>query len=536
MKNYNKFRRAFLATVTWVTAGVITLVGCTSVDDTLGFEYIPDNQELRIGTARLDEAKLLFETRLYQTDSVVSSNISYGYFGQDRNDTTGIRSAGFLSQYLCVTAVDSGYFGYRPIFDSALLLLSIQDHGRDTLTPQTFNVYEVISNDYLTEEMKLPNGTTKKNDSIFYCGFNPDRYVAQEPLFTFTFPDGHSSGPMSSYVRMEPTRAGREFIRRLMISDGTTPADKEVKYSIYKNNNEWVKKFKGLYITPSSAATGTLFATELSTSGFAIYGRNRRQTDPTLIKDTVGAIYNFYYKDATTGKQSINMVRHDYTGTTIHLADAVETNTSRPLSEKIYAAGMGGVISEITFTEGLFKSIEAIIAKENAADPATNRPEEHYSSLAFNQAKLMIYFSESDHDWTKIIPAEITRWMNSSISRLGLYTNYKKLKGIDDYNYVYEKNYGTKLAYGGYINRSQGCYVMNISAYLQALWNSYLKAKNGNPSAKVDLSKLEHRSIYLGPEAYGIFTLPHTTVQGMGSSAEGKANAMKLEITYTMVK
>lgn len=67
--------------------------------------------------------------------------------------------------------------------------------------------------------------------------------------------------------------------------------------------------------------------------------------------------------------------------------------------------------------------------------------------------------------------------MNAFPSRLGLYTNFKTLTPISDYAYSYEQNYNTTLSYGGYINRSRGCYVMDITGYMQQLWNSYIKAK-----------------------------------------------------------
>jgi len=59
----------------------------------------------------------------------------------------------------------------------------------------------------------------------------------------------------------------------------------------------------------------------------------------------------------------------------------------------------------------------------------------------------------------------MTDQMNAYPTRLGMYTNYKTLTPISDYAYVYEQNYGSSvtLAYNGKINRSRGCYVMDIT-------------------------------------------------------------------------
>jgi hypothetical protein len=74
----------------------IMSVGCTTeVDYTLGSEYVPTKQNMelkrrvyRMGEWREGDSKErchLLSTRLYQTDSVASSNIEMGYFGAERS-------------------------------------------------------------------------------------------------------------------------------------------------------------------------------------------------------------------------------------------------------------------------------------------------------------------------------------------------------------------------------------------------------------------------------------------------------------------
>ena len=160
MKRFNNIRRLLLSAATLAVVGTSMLPGCTSVDDTLGSNLVPDNQQMYAGYVtipRIDELnpKQYVETRLYQTDSIISSNISYGYFGQQLNDTIGRRTAGFLSQMINYYSVPEGYFGENPIFDSALLLLTVEKYGVDTLTTQHFAVYEILSNDYLKEAEEL---------------------------------------------------------------------------------------------------------------------------------------------------------------------------------------------------------------------------------------------------------------------------------------------------------------------------------------------------------------------------------------------
>lgn len=382
MKRFNNIRRLLLSAATLAVVGTSMLPGCTSVDDTLGSNLVPDNQQMYAGYVtipRIDELnpKQYVETRLYQTDSIISSNISYGYFGQQLNDTIGRRTAGFLSQMINYYSVPEGYFGENPIFDSALLLLSVEKYGVDTLTTQHFAVYEILSNDYLKEV---------EEDTTFYIGFDPVKagvYDPQKPLFRFTLGgEKEGEGPAATYVTLTPTEEGKQYVRHLMLQKAFDGDDfpYENDYSIYSVDSveQWVEQFRGLYIAPdpdqmiSEYGKGTVFGTKLETSGLAIYGRTRVKEDPSLIQDTVGMVYYFYETTSNNGfgNVSVNTVTHNYeeatTATKINIDDARETNENRPLHSRIHVEGLGGVISEMTFTREFFETLDAEI------EPRTN--------------------------------------------------------------------------------------------------------------------------------------------------------------------
>ena len=107
MKRFNNFRPSAIRNLIGAVLAVLALGSCTTVDDTLGGNLIPDNQQMRAGFISIDglNPRKYVETRLFKTDSIVSSNISYGYFGSQLNDTLGERKAGFLS----VACVDGAY-------------------------------------------------------------------------------------------------------------------------------------------------------------------------------------------------------------------------------------------------------------------------------------------------------------------------------------------------------------------------------------------------------------------------------------------
>ena len=556
MKRFNNFRRMLLPVAALAATIGLTLGGCTKVDDTLGGNLIPDNQQMRAGYVQLPRAdelnpKKYVETRLFQTDSIVSSNITYGYMGSMLNDTLGHRSAGFLSQMVNYYKVDSGYFGYMPIFDSAQILLKVTSFGRDSVTEQSFAVYEVVSNKYLTEKPIAPNKSQR--DSTFYLNFDPVAegvYNPDEPLFTFTLGGEGKYPSTTSAVTLEPTEAGKKYIRRLMLQEGTYKGD----YSIYSADSlkYWVEAFKGLYIAPNPEkplteyGKGTIFATELTYSGLSVYGRNRVKDDPSLIKDTIGMVYYFYEDGAEFGNVSVNNVKHGYEEATIarriNIEEARETAENRPENPLVYVEGMGGVVTEMTFSPEFFAELEAEIAKGNADG-------KNFKTLAFSQVRMSIYFNDSDYEWEKIADGtagdilRMTDQMNAYPARLGMYTNYKTLTPISDYAYIYEQNYGSSvtLAYNGKINRSRGCYVMDITGYMQQLWNSYMEAKAdaGGEVANIDWDKVKNRSVYIGPEAYGLYTTSFGVLQGMptqAGTAEPNNAPIRFSMAYNLIK
>ena len=556
MKRFNNFRRMLLPVAALAATIGLTLGGCTKVDDTLGGNLIPDNQQMRAGYVQLPRAdelnpKKYVETRLFQTDSIVSSNITYGYMGSMLNDTLGHRSAGFLSQMVNYYKVDSGYFGYMPIFDSAQILLKVTSFGRDSVTEQSFAVYEVVSNKYLTEKPIAPNKSQR--DSTFYLNFDPVAegvYNPDEPLFTFTLGGEGKYPSTTSAVTLEPTEAGKKYIRRLMLQEGEYAGD----YSIYSADSRkyWVEAFKGLYNAPNPEkplteyGKGTIFATELTYSGLSVYGRNRVKDDPSLIKDTIGMVYYFYEDGAEFGNVSVNNVKHGYEEATIarriNIEEARETAENRPENPLVYVEGMGGVVTEMTFSPEFFAELEAEIAKGNADG-------KNFKTLAFSQVRMSIYFNDSDYEWEKIADGtagdilRMTDQMNAYPARLGMYTNYKTLTPISDYAYIYEQNYGSSvtLAYNGKINRSRGCYVMDITGYMQQLWNSYMEAKAdaGGEVANIDWDKVKNRSVYIGPEAYGLYTTSFGVLQGMptqAGTAEPNNAPIRFSMAYNLIK
>lgn len=486
--NCNKMslRRAISALVA-LCAAVVMLGACTEVDDALGSNLIPENQRM---TIRIDTLRNL-ETYIAQSDSVKSriKGSGYAYIGQLRNDTFGLRRCSFISQILPTQLPYRAGFGIDPIFDSVIFTYSISDYKGDTMAAQKFYVYEV-------------NRKFVPEDSTFYVNFDAEGYVNPEPLFEFEI-----TSPTKTSSRAYPTKAGLDYIKRLMQTDTVT----------YYNDTLWVNKFHGLYVVPeqTDSESKVIYRTETSYTGLELWLRDHDSIDNNLILDTIVASYACYAKDAKMGNIAANMVYHDYEGSIVGALGVNDTLASDPVQRTIYVEGMGGVMGYVKVTDQFVEKLAEL------GDEAKNGG---YSTVSINQAMAYFPLTVNVKDPAER-PAAIP-FLDAAPTRLGMYTAFASLTGIPDYDYEYEEslsNYGDqyKLPYGGELNRSRGCYAMDVTAYIQRMWSEYQRA-DGN------LDEVKYRSIFVAPAADDMFTLGQVALQGN--------DAIEIVLTYTLMR
>ena len=236
-------------------------------------------------------------------------------------------------------------------------------------------------------------------------------------------------------------------------------------------------------------------------------------------------VYNLYLDpdlyDLDAGGVSINSVKHDFSSSKVDTEELLTT---------CYVDGMGGVVTEVEFTDAFIQDLADIVtsAGKNAV-------------VSVNQAMMSVYLEGSDYDYNILEPGTITPILNASMSRLGCYTSYNRLIAITDYMYTVETS-NTKLNYDGYLNRSLACYKMDISIYLQSLINA--ASDYVDESGKVDFEKfasdddyMSLRRFYLAPEAYSLYGFKRQAIYGMDGEVNGQKGVapIKLELTYTIV-
>ena len=572
----------------FVVVAVATFcVGCSAdVNSELGYDIIPDHQKMEMRHLRFKGGKVItfnagqstedkseyteregkfFRTSLYHTDSLLSSNVNNGYIGVEHSDTFGMRTSAMASSIIFMNSVDKETgFGYKPIFDTMSLILTINDYGVDTLTPVKYEIYELTK--------PLLGSVVNEADTSAYSNCSMEgAYDPTKPIFTFTFPDGQKTGPNTRTIDLTPVNLSAkrgadgkfegqtwDFVRRMMLIPEDYDTNKEWDGyakdidSLYSSEKKWQQNFHGLYIKPvlegvDKTKRGALYSFDLKSSGLQLQGRNRTPKDPTLIQDTIGANYYFYdetldgyrddYGNFIEGPEdviniSVNSIKHDYSGSLLgkyKIAAYDEAGNKLPNSARdevaeCYVEGFAGVATEIYFTDEFLAELK----RASYIDP--EKDDTKYRAIGINQCRLYVYLKGADYDWqTNIDNAHLlTPLMDNSITRLGSYIGYSKLNCIADYDPEYETNYNTELAYGGYLNRSRGCYEMDITGFMQRLYN-YVNSLEKLSDYDETVTP---RTIFLGPEAISPYTFIHTEIQG---STSDKA-PIHLEMTYTMVK
>ena len=550
---------------------VATLVlgGCTmTVDNTLGSNFMPEDQVMVMRHLKFQgnniirfnstteenevidagaEGKNFIETRLYRTDSLLSSNLGMGYMGVRRSDTLGLRVAGFASSMLYMNAIDEeNGFGYMPIFDTMKLVLSVKNYGGDTLVPIRYKVYELqkpLVGNVLNHDEK------RDKDSIAYINCDLSGvYDESKPIFEFTFPNTELNyGPSTMIIPMENTEYSWDYARRLMLipdnyADATGGWDGYGRDSVevYTDDEKWANKFYGLYIKPDLSKTpadkrGAIYEIDLSASGVMLQGRSRYPNDPTMIKDTVG-MYYYFLDSESKYNTSVNKIEHDYSqglsGASL-LNDVVMDNT-KPLEERTrvstgFVEGLGGPATEIYLTDDFLNELIALETNEQG----------NYSKLGINQCLFTIYVAGADYDWSVTqgnVSDKFVSMLDNSFTRLGTYLNYNTLSPIIDYDYVYETSYNTDINYGGYLDRSRGCYVFNITAHIQKVFNSMRYLDEESNEYKYDVSKADEkmRVLYIGTEATSPYSLSESVLQGEVNAVN--AAPIQIDLTYTLIK
>lgn len=415
MRGYFKKLLSAASVLCWIAA--LAAPSCTDVDDSLGQEFIPGDEQMQVETRTVSGIK----TYVTLYDSIVSSNLGYAYIGRAHDETFGTTATAALVQMLPYSLPDSmSDMGFRPTVDSVKLRLLMRSWGGDTLTSQTVNVYEVRE--------RLVSDTT------FYTDFPYENYIDPEPLFTFELKGRPNPDDYTQYVYTDFTPRQKEYVQAMVECDSAT----------YHNDTTFVNKFKGLVFAPAaeSPENAAIYRIDLQYAFFSVFAHNYWEEAPATRKDTVSLHLSF--EDRTIlarNSLSVNSVRHDYAGSQVTAVN----DTVNPATP-VFVQGMGGVTTMLEFPDALISEIRALL------------PSPEYD-MVINRARLVMPLTGG--------PEPSVETLDEAPPRLGSYTDYAGKVSISDYNYTYEHEYSQQLPYGGYLNRSHGYYEMDITSFVQ---------------------------------------------------------------------
>lgn len=514
----------------------LCLVGCTSVDDKLGVDLVPVDQQAIIRIDTLGGVDML---KAYQglPDSMVTSNQGFIMFGVMQDPDAGTTTISGAAQYL--PNVDKTFtFGYNPVADSLILVLDVTGVEGDTTTAKQkeFYIYEMA-------------GGTMNYTSTYFKFFDPaasgmlENYTpGGEPLFKFKFSGGITDSLhvtlWSRVTTLENmTSKSQAFIDKLL---SMTTGDMVTSTAFHT-------KYGGLYITPapttvpadgaipqanlnirtvSTTSSDGLYTYNYSyTSYFILYSHNFDQTTGE-IKDKDTTQYWFVQQDPDYGtvlpNASAISIKHDYSATPIQAALDNGTDTTAIPLPVVYSHSPMGATPMIRVTGKLVNSLNAlrIVGADTLA-------------LAVNRAELQIPITST------AVP-----FLDRSPQRLGMYYKYQNNNSspivvslnplviipvytpipMPDFLFPLESQ-GYTLPFGGYLQRAKGYYSMDVTSYVQQLEKGSAPSMDSYfgmvPTANVD---------YTGAYYYTLtnaFSDAYTAMDG---------TKLKLIITYTLIR
>lgn len=455
------------------------MTSCTEVDDMLGQNLIPEDQDMVIKIGTIDSKINTFLTR---TDSIPASNIGRAFFGQQSSPVFGKTKTGALIQYANYGMKDEYFFGYKPIADSAAMVIYVTAYGPGKSdVEQTFNIYPV------KKEMK--------QDSVYYPDIDVTNIVDfSEPLFTFK----HKGKQTGEFTKMlTATTAGKAFLQSIVDYEDT---------SIFKSDTMFRKVFKGFYIRAAndSPEDANIFSVDLQNdyTYFMLFGHNfnKDSLPKEVVKDTI--YQQFYMADGSSkyisGNLSLNKITHDYAGSSIDPAKFNDTLSSDPSQARAFVQCLVGATTYLNFTDEFISSLKALVDKTQG-----------YNEIAVNKAMLVLKLSDVG------VP-----YLNAAPNRLGMYFKYKGSNPTPIYDYQYNLESQYAIPYGGYLNRSHGEYTMDITLYVQKLLGD----------------KPDRRMINLAPAMNLTYPLGFGEVELKGRGSAPSETDPKVVLTYTLIK
>jgi hypothetical protein len=302
--------------ITGIIALLVLFVSCEENND-LGMDLLPTEDLIEVRSL-IEKSSISSYT--YREDSIQTDESSKSLIGNFNDPEFGETKIDFAAQFRLQAYPD---YGTNPVVDSVKLFLYYRGVYGDTVTPQTFNVYELE--------------TALDVDADYYQGTDL-KSMASDQLI------GHHE--YTPRIRLDSASADT-FFQLISIPLDNSLGEKLVNADSLQmvNNDVFLEYFKGLYIeteknTDEGGAILQLDAASNSNfqgSAMVVYYNN----DENMEADEPDTMLNPYV--ITQFSARVNSINHDYSET----AFFENLNADTGDDSLIYVQSTGGLKSKI---------------------------------------------------------------------------------------------------------------------------------------------------------------------------------------------
>ncbi len=432
---------------------ILAMSSCKKDPYEIGFSLLPPGDTLHVKSTDT----VTVEAFSVLQDSVRSDKTSTLVFGSVMDPVFGLSTAGFYSQVRLSS--ESADFGSNPVLDSLVLMLTYTGHYGDTLSRQRVRVYE-ISDDFAYDSLRYSNQTLATYPTLLADQwFVPNLRDSVEVSGEMTAP----------HLRINLSRMTSYLGRKIL----------EAPEDVISSNTEFLKFFKGLYVTADPVTQGGAFLNFSISSGnskLVVYFHNGNDPDDDSL--------HFDMNLNESCARFIHTDHHGYLNALPELRQQVLNHDSAKGAGRLFLQGMGGVKVKLKFP--------------HLMDFAKGK------NIAVNDAVLRI--RNMENDTTLSPPLSLYLLRQDSIGRVG---------------YLVDEGEGSSY-FGGTYDENSRTYFFRLTQHFQkVLTNAYSN----------------HFDLYLmvNTPVTATVTPNRVMLYGTGKAGAGKDDPVTLTMTYTLL-
>lgn len=394
----------------FIALTIVLAASCKKEGD-IGVDVLPDSDI--IGLETTDTTFLV--TYAVAEDSIRSDEYPVVQIGSYNDPYFGKTTASLFTQISIPSGKHDIYFGSTAVFDSSYLWLEYEyDYYGDTMTPQTFKVYQ-LTDDLYKDSVYYSNQTRQFSSNVVGSIVNFAPHPRQEVVFA------GDTTPAALIIKMD-----QAWGQNIFDQSGTTNMHDNADFTSWQ---------KGIYIAPDSGYASGMgamlrFVPRDSLTRLRLYYHD--SSGPKFFDFTIGTATAFF-----------NHFDHNYSTTNNTELISQLTNGYNAANDNVFVQGASGVKTKIEFpyldswknlgSRIAINKAELVIKASNASSVTDNYPlnkELYLVSLdsAGTQYLLSDWFEGSTYFGGTLLTT-------SNEYRINMARHFQRLVDGDDDNY-----------------------------------------------------------------------------------------------------